>query len=98
MDDRLGQRLFQLRFDGCAVADVEVAIGSRDLESFAEEPWNQVSTDEAPRARDENPHRPQPARLADALLAGESRRFASGVAGWLALRGRIGAIVGSGRF
>jgi hypothetical protein len=34
VDDRLGQQLFQLRFDGSAIADVEVAIGSRDLETF----------------------------------------------------------------
>jgi hypothetical protein len=37
-----------------------------------------VSTDETPRARDENPHRPQPARLEIALLAGESCGFACG--------------------
>jgi hypothetical protein len=45
-----------------------------------------MSTDKAPRARDENPHRPQTARLDNALLEGAARI------------GTIGARVDSGRF
>ena len=70
MDDRFGPCEFQPSLDGCGIGDVEVEIRGRDLEALVDEPWNQMSTDKAPRARDENPHRPQTARLDNALLAG----------------------------